>query len=378
MNFIVASGSFKGTMTSEEAGLIIESSIKNVDQNSLIKRLVISDGGEGMLSSISKYIGGRFIEYEVHDAWFDPIKAPFYLTNDEKTVYIEMALVAGYHLKDNHLNPELTTTFGVGELMKKSLDHHVKRIVVGCGGSATNDGGAGMMHALGVIFYDQDDNSFIPTGNTLLNIKSVDLSDLDPRVRDVEWIAMTDVSNQLFGHNGATKIYGPQKGATPEMIETMEKGMIHFAKLMSEAVVRDDSSIKGTGAAGGLSFGLVSLLNAKIKSGIQEMMDIIHLEDTIKDYDYLILGEGSLDEQSLQGKTVIGMARRYKGKIKIIAVVGQAIGDNNKYLNEGIDIIIETNPNHLPFDRIKQHAKSDLSQRVMSWIKHMKNEVSNV
>ena len=378
MNFIVACDSFKGTMTSEEAGLIIEDSIKNVDRKSLIKRLVISDGGEGMLKSISKYIPGRFIEYEVHDAWFDPIKAPIYLINNEDTVYIEMASVAGYHLKDIHLNPELTTTLGVGELMRKSLDHHVKRIVVGCGGSATNDGGAGMMHALGVNFYDYDNKIFIPTGSTLQNIKSIDLSGLDPRAKAIEWIAMTDVSNPLVGDLGATRVYGPQKGATSEMIETMEKAMIHFAKLMGDAIGRDDSKKKGSGAAGGLSFGLMSLLNAKIKSGISEMMDIIHLEDMIKNYDYLILGEGSLDEQSLQGKTVIGMARRYKGKIKIIAVVGQSLGDKNIYLNEGIDLIIETNPNHLSFDLIKQHAKEDLSRTIMSWIRKIKKEVPHV
>lgn len=371
MRFIICCDSFKGTMTSHEVGLIIENSIKQLDQQADVKRLIISDGGEGMLEALTNLIPGKRIMCDVHNAWFEQVSAPLFLTDDEKTIYIEMAQAAGYHLKDKLDQPGLTTTLGVGELMKKALDYSAEKIVIGCGGSATNDGGAGMMHALGVRFYNYHNQEFIPTGVTLSHINRIDFSHIDKRVKEKDWVALTDVSNPLYGKNGATYIYAPQKGATPAMVEKMESGMIHYASLISQYQAYDVSRKPGMGAAGGLSYGLHVLLNAKIKSGIDEILDISNLDHIVHDYDYMILGEGSLDEQSLQGKAVIGIARRYQHKIKKVVIVGQVLGDQKRYLDEGIDVILETNEKHLPFEEVKNHAKEDLKKTFEKWLKNM-------
>lgn len=378
MRFIIACDNFKGTMTSEEAGMIIEKVIIENDKSAEIKRLVISDGGGGMLKAFSFLLPGKKYTHEVHDAWFNLIKAPMYLSDDGHTMFIEMAQVAGFHLKENLDHPELTTTLGVGELIKIALDYHVKKIVIGCGGSATNDGGAGMMYALGVKFYNHSGEVFIPTGKTLSDIKDVDFSKVDSRTKAVEWVVLTDVNNPLYGENGATKIYATQKGATKSMINEMEYGMIHFANLMTKYQKKDVSNEIGMGAAGGLSYGLRVLLNAKIKSGINEIFDLMKLDHIVQDYDYMILGEGTLDEQSLQGKTLIGIARRFHHKIKKVAVVGQALGNKKRYLDEGIDIILETNGKHLPFDKIKHKAQEDLRITFEKWLNSiMKDEVTS-
>lgn len=378
MRYIILCDSFKGTLTSEEVGLIIEEIIQRHDEKADIKRLIISDGGEGMLDAFSHLLPGKKKFHEVHDAWFQKRNAPLYLTDDNSTAFIEMAQVAGFHLRKKLENPELTTTLGVGELIGKTLDYQVKKIVIGCGGSATNDGGAGMMHALGVRFFDEKEIQFIPTGKTLKDIKKVDFINVDPRIKTKEWIILSDVNNPLYGKNGATYIYGPQKGASIAIVQEMESGMIHYANLISKEKAHDASMMPGTGAAGGLSYGLHVLLNANIKSGVQAILDIINLDHEVQDYDYMILGEGTLDEQSLQGKTVIGIARRYKDKIKKIAIVGQALGNKKRYLDEGIDLILETNDKHLPFEKIKHRAKEDLESTFEKWFKQMmKDEVAS-
>lgn len=374
MRYLIMSDSFKGSMSSEEANQIIKDAIRLYDQEAQIITRAIADGGEGTLKAFSEMIAGSFVMVEVSDLGFNLIKAPLFISNDKDIAVIEMASVAGLGLKKKEQTPDLTTTFGVGELIMHAYRLGAKTIMVGCGGSATHDVGAGMMTACGVRFSDCQGRQFIPTGKTLKDIDAIDMLHVDKNLFQLNIVALTDVNNPLFGKQGAAYIYASQKGADEKMVKSLDENTIHFDEIVKEQLKIDVAHLPKTGAAGGLSYGLKVLCDASLKSGIDTMLDLYHVDDLMSDADIIITGEGKLDKQSLEGKTVIGIAKKAKNLTKVIAFVGQYEGDKQLYLDAGLHEIIETNPDHLPFDQIKDQSKDDLVVAVHTWIKKFMNK----
>lgn len=369
MRYLIMCDSFKGTMSSEEANHIIKDAIRLYDRKAQIITRAIADGGEGTLKAFSEMMTGSFVMSDAFDLGFNHIKAPLFISKDKDIAVIEMASVAGLGLKKKDQTPDLTTTFGVGELIMNAYHLGAKTIMIGCGGSATHDGGTGMMAACGVTFYDYLGKPFIPTGKTLKDIHHMDINQVDKNLLQLHIIALTDVNNPLYGKQGAAYIYANQKGANDKMVESLDENTIYLDNKVKEYLNKDVAHIPKTGAAGGLSYGLKVLFDAALTSGIGTMLNLYHIDDLIHHVDIIITGEGKLDIQSLEGKTMIGIAKKAKNRAKVVAFVGQYEGDKQPYLDAGIHEIIETNPHHLPFDQIKEHAKDDLIFAVHTWIK---------
>jgi len=284
-----------------------------------------------------------------------------------------MAACAGFPLVGHRKDPRITTTYGVGELLLHAIDQGVKKVILGIGGSSTNDGGCGFASALGVKFYDDRGEVFIPTGRTLHKISKIDKSKLDKRLNKIELITMCDIDNPLFGKEGAAYVFGPQKGADPEMVEFLDQGLEHLAQIVHQSLGIDDPYFKGAGAAGGLGYGAKVFANSKIQMGIETVLDAMQFNELAKDADYIITGEGQMDFQSLRGKVVIGVARRAKGtNAKVIAVVGSLKGNSEDYIKEGITDIVITNYLNLSFDELKPRAKEDMAHTVGLYIQSIK------
>lgn len=328
MKIVIAPDSFKGCCTSLEVAAHFESGIRRVFPDADITAIEVADGGEGTLKAVMSGSGGELKEVIVHGAMGAKINARFGLV-DANSAIVEMAEACGLTtIKKEERNPLLASSYGVGELILHALDCGVKRIYVGLGGSATNDCGSGMLQALGVRYYDEKGADVFGSGGSLHTIKTIDCSMLDKRVKNTEFIIMSDVTNPLCGEFGASNVFGRQKGASDDMVAVLDANLKHFA-LKSEDVLKADHSLTpGAGAAGGLGFAFAAYLNAKMHSGIQTLLDIIGFDDIIKDCDLVITGEGNLDEQSLYGKVPVGIAKRLEThKIPLIVIAG-GIGKN--------------------------------------------------
>ncbi len=359
--FVIIPDSFKGTLSSIQVCDILEKEIKTRFKNVEIKKIPVADGGEGSVDAFLQAGEGKKVYQEVSGPYFEKMTSFYGIIDKGKTAVIEMAACAGLPLVDNNKNPSKTTTFGFGELILHAMDQGVEKIILGLGGSATNDGGVGFAAALGVKFYDNDNKIFIPVGGTLSKIKRIDVSHMDERLKHIEFITMCDIDNPLFGKEGAAYIFGPQKGADQAMVELLDENLMNYSKTIENELGFNDPYFKGAGAAGGLGYGTKVFLNSKIQMGIETVLDVMQFNELAKDADYIITGEGSLDSQSLRGKVVIGVARRSKSlNTKVIAVVGQVSGNLQKYLEEGIDQIVVTNYLNLSFEEVKKRAEKDM------------------
>lgn len=371
--FVIIPDSFKGTLSSIEVCDIIENEILNVFNDAEIKKIPVADGGEGSVDAFLEGLKGEKVFVEVNDPFFQKMTSFYGLIDQGETAVIEMAACAGLPIVGNKKDPRITTTYGVGELLLHAIDQGVKKVILGIGGSSTNDGGCGFAAALGVKFYDQNHETFIPTGGTLHQIHQIDKSNLDKRLNQIELITMCDIDNPLYGKEGAAYVFGPQKGADPEMVEFLDQGLKHLAKTVHQSLGIDDPYFKGAGAAGGLGYGAKVFANSKIQMGIETVLDAMQFDELAKDADYIITGEGQMDFQSLRGKVAIGVARRAKRtKAKVIAVVGSLKGNKEDYINEGIDDIIVTNYLNLSFDELKPRAKEDMTYTVGLFIGTLK------
>ena len=371
--FVIIPDSFKGTLSSIEVCDIIENEILNVFNDAEIKKIPVADGGEGSVDAFLEGLKGEKVFVEVNDPFFQKMTSFYGLIDQGETAVIEMAACAGLPLVGNKKDPRITTTYGVGELLLHAIEHGVKKVILGIGGSSTNDGGCGFAAALGVKFYDQNHETFIPTGGTLHQIHQIDKSNLDKRLNQIELITMCDIDNPLYGKEGAAYVFGPQKGADPVMVEFLDQGLKHLAKTVHQSLGIDDPYFKGAGAAGGLGYGAKVFANSKIQMGIETVLDAMQFDELAKDADYIITGEGQMDFQSLRGKVAIGVARRAKRtKAKVIAVVGSLKGNKEDYINEGIDDIIVTNYLNLSFDELKPRAKEDMTYTVGLFIGTLK------
>ncbi|MGI6584971.1 MAG: glycerate kinase [Lutisporaceae bacterium] len=342
MKILIAVDSYKGSCSTFEVANSIERGIRKVCKDSEIIKIPIADGGEGTVDSLVKGAGGRYETVHVKDPLGREIECRYGILKDNAAI-IEMAASSGLTLlRKEERNPMVTTTYGTGQMIKAALDKGCRKIFIGIGGSATNDGGAGMAQALGVSFKDSEGKEIGNGGGELARIRDIDISGIDPRLKDTEIIVLSDVTNPLCGPNGASSIYGSQKGATPEMIRLLDNNLKNYALLIKEKLGLDIMDVPGAGAAGGLGTGLIAFCNATVMPGIDVALDINGIDRHLADTDLVITGEGRIDSQTACGKVPVGVARRVlKYGVPVIAIVG-SVGDGASIVYEhGIDAIID-------------------------------------
>jgi len=399
MKVIIAPDSFKGSLTSSEVADAIEKGILAVDSNTEIIKIPLADGGEGTVEALVNFSKGVILSVNVSDPLGNPIKAYYGLLKIGErrdssapqfyTAVIEMAKASGLTLVPvEKRNPLNTTSFGTGELIKDALDKGCKKIIIGIGGSATVDGGSGMAQALGVKFYKigKRPNSAVPqfyeikdkmTGGLLADMEKIDISKLDKRIDNCEIIVACDVDNPLLGEKGAARVYGPQKGATPEQVEILENNLKKFAGTIKDTLGIDIINLPGSGAAGGLGGGLVAFLNAQLESGIKLILDTIHFEEMIKDADLIITGEGRIDSQTAYGKVVAGVAKiAKKHDIPVIAIGGSIEENLGELYNIGVTSIFSIINEPMELNKVIERSKElieCLARRIFLLIKGIKN-----
>ena len=341
MKIVIAPDSFKESLTALEVANAIETGFKRIFPNAEYVKLPMADGGEGTVQSLVDATQGRLIETEVTAPLGNQVKSFFGLSGDGKTAIIEMAAASGLHLVPmDKRNPCKTTSFGTGELIKQALDLGVQHLILGIGGSATNDGGAGMLQALGLHLLDKKGHSIGFGGAELSNLAEIQISDLDPRLQHVQIEVACDVNNPLCGEYGASAIFGPQKGATPEMMKALDAALAHFAEIAERDCGKQIKEQPGAGAAGGMGGGLLLLPNVQLKAGVQIVLDNLKLAEQVKEADLVITGEGRMDAQSILGKTPIGVALMAKQFNKpVIAIVGCLREDYDVVYEHGIDAV---------------------------------------
>jgi len=341
MKIIVAPDSFKGSLTSMQAAEAIERGIKKAaltsKENVEIIKVPMADGGEGTVEAIISAVGGKIIQTKVFDPLGRKIDSFFGVLPDN-TAVIEMAAASGLNLLTvEERNPMKTTSYGTGQLIKEALDIGCKNIIIGIGGSATNDGGVGMAQALGVEFLDKEGKQIGFGGQELSKIYIIDISNLDIRVKNAKFTIASDVKNPLCGSEGASAIYGPQKGATPEMIKILDKNLDHLAKIIKRDLGKDIKDLPGAGAAGGLGAALMAFLDAQLRPGIEIVMELSNFKEKVKDADIIFTGEGSTDYQTKFGKVPFGVgqvARKYNKPV--VCVSGSLLEGHEQLYEYGI------------------------------------------
>lgn len=360
-NFILVPDSFKGTLSAIEVCNIMKSSIKNLYKDANIISVPVADGGEGTVDAFLYALGGEKKSIWVSDAFNEQKILAHYAMLKDNIAVIEMAACAGLPLVKNRLEPDKTTTFGVGELIIDAINSGAKKIILGLGGSATNDGGCGMAAALGVKFKDEQDQEFIPTGGTLSQIYKIDMNNIYSKIKDIEFISMCDVDNPLCGKLGASAVFAPQKGADEDMVKLLDEGLAHLAKIIKRDLYIEVKDIKGAGAAGGLGAGSIAFLQSKLTKGIDVILDTINFDELVSKADIVFTGEGKFDSQSLHGKVVMGVANRsQKYKTPVIVVTG-AIGENiQEAYNKGITAIFSINKEPMEFSKSALKSKENM------------------
>lgn len=336
---VIAPDSFKESLSALEVADAIECGFSQIFPQVRYIKLPMADGGEGTVESMVAATDGEIIELEVTGPLGRPVQAFYGLLGDGETAVIEMAAASGLHLVPNgQRDPRITTSYGTGELMLAALAHGVKAMVLGMGGSATNDGGAGMIQALGARLLDAQRQPLPPGGAALAQLAHIDLVGLDPRLRQLSITAACDVDNPLCGEKGASAVFGPQKGTTPQMVAQLDAALRHYGELMEQVTGREIVRQPGTGAAGGMGAALLGMLEARLRPGIEIVIETLRLEEAVRGADLVITGEGRLDSQSIHGKTPIGVARVAKRHgLPVIGIAGSLALDYQVVHLHGID-----------------------------------------
>lgn len=341
MKIVIAPDSFKENLTSLEVATAIEKGIKRVLPRAECIKVPMADGGEGTVQSLVDATGGKILKKKVTGPLGVPVIARYGMLGDGVTAVIEMAQASGLPLVPKaDRDPLKTTTFGTGELILDALKQGAKSIIIGIGGSATVDGGAGMAQALGVKLLGKDGLPIarFAGGGSLNAIVRIDMTGLDKRIKDTRIIIASDVDNPLCGRNGAARVFGPQKGATPPMVRTLDDNLKHFAAVIKAELGIDVAKLRGAGAAGGLGAGLVAFTRARLKSGIDLVVEATRLNQHLKGADLVITGEGRVDFQTAFGKTPAGVAKAARRcKVPVVAIGGGLADDARKLFDHGID-----------------------------------------
>lgn len=358
MNIIIAPDSFKGTLSSLEVCNITKKAFLKANPNLNIKTIPIADGGEGSVDAFLHSVGGEKISLSTKGANFEKIQS-FYAILKNKTAVIEMAASAGFSIAKVK-NPKLTTTYGVGELIKNAIKKGSKDIIVALGGSSTNDAGCGAACALGAKFYDLNNKEFIPTGGSLKDIKNIDLSQIKANLQGINITTMCDINNPMYGKNGAAFIFAPQKGANENDVLELDFGLTHLANLAKDKFDIDLQNIKGAGAAGAMGAGMVLFFNSKLKMGIDVVLESVKFDDLLKNANLVISAEGNLDAQSLSGKVIVGIAKHTKkANVKLIAIVG-GYDEIDKIYELGVNSVFSINTKPENFEIAKYKSKENL------------------
>ena len=343
MKVVVAIDSFKGSLSSMEAGQAIAEGVKRVYQHAEVVVRPLADGGEGTVEALVEGMGGVFVTKEVTGPLGEKVEAVYGIIESKddlsKTAIIEMSAAAGITLvPEESRNPMNTTTYGVGELILDAIERGCRHFIVGIGGSATNDGGVGMLQALGYDFVTQEGKAISYGGNGLRELASIEESNVHPTLKECTFKVACDVTNPLCGENGSSAIFGPQKGATPEMVQELDQLLLHYAELSKKVNSHADRFYPGTGAAGGMGFAFLTYTNATLESGIQIVLTETKLEELIATADFVVTGEGRLDGQTALGKAPIGVASlAKKHQKKVLAFAGAVTPDAKECNQHGID-----------------------------------------
>lgn len=362
MKIIISPDSFKESLNAIDVADAIEVGFRSIFPDSTYIKLPVADGGEGSVDVLIRSTNGHIVSTQVTGPLGYKIDSFYGVSADRKVAYIEIAAACGIELLEEHeKNPLITTSYGVGELILHALDSQIRSFIFCIGGSATNDGGVGMLQALGVQFKDIAGNEIGFGGGQLQYINSMILNQLDPRLAECSLEIACDVNNPLLGKNGASAIFGPQKGATPEMVEQLEFGLTHYADVIQQMTGKDIVHFAGAGAAGGLGAAFKGLLNAELKSGIDLIINAIHLENELKDATFVITGEGRIDSQSIFGKVPVGVAKLAKKYHKpVIGIAGSLTDDVAVVHDHGVDAVFSSLYKVCTLEFALNNAKSSL------------------
>ncbi len=375
MKIVIAPDSFKGSLTAIEVSDALEKGVKKAYPNAQIEKIPMADGGEGTVQCLVNATQGKIYQKEVIGPLGEQVIASFGVLGDQDTAAIEMASASGLPLvPPEKKNPLITTTFGTGQLIKAALDYGCSTMIIGIGGSATNDGGAGMVQALGTYLLDNNEKEIGFGGAQLSKLNRIDISNLDERISKTKILVASDVQNPLCGPTGASRIYGPQKGATEEMIVTLDNSLSHFADIIKRDLGKDIKDIPGAGAAGGLGAGLMAFLNAELKPGIDIVINTVRLEEIVQDADLVITGEGEINGSTIYGKTPIGVARVAK-KYQIPVVSVSALIDESGIIvkEHGIDYLIKPENPTMEIDFPKYRKIKLLANTISDFLRNNSN-----
>ncbi len=362
MNILIAPNAFKNSLDAQSVAEAIALGLQQSKLDCQCQLFPVADGGDGTGSLIIKHLNGTFINTSVNDVLGRQITATFGLIDDGRTAVIEMADASGIRLlKTTELNPMLASTFGTGELIKAALDKGATKIILGMGGSATVDGGMGILNALGIEFLDKDGKALEPIPAKLVDVASINTNNLDKRIPGCEIIILCDVDNKLLGPEGAAAVFGPQKGATPIDVKYLDAILTRFAAITLQQTGRDITIIKHSGTAGGAAAGLYAFLNAKLVSGANHFLELTNFNATLQNADLVITGEGSIDEQTLQGKAPAAVAAAAKKKgIKVIGIAGKIPAERSQALSQYFDQLITINPKPVDLATALRNTRANL------------------
>ena len=363
MKVVIAPDSFKGSLTAMCAADAIEIGLRRVFPNADLEKVPMADGGEGTVQSLVDATGGMVITERVLDPLGEEIGAQYGTLGDGVTAVIEMAAASGLTLvPPEKRNPFVTTSFGTGQLIQAALDRGCRKLIIGIGGSATNDGGAGMAQALGARLLTAAGKQVKWGGGALSDLSSIDISGLDPRLAETETVVACDVINPLTGERGASHVYGPQKGAAPEMVVSLDANLAHFDSILQRDLGKFVGDIPGAGAAGGLGAGLLAFLDATLRAGVEIVTEATKLEQKIEGANLVITGEGQINFQTVFGKTPVGVATLAKThNIPVIAIAGSISSGADEVYDAGIDAMIDIVHEPMPLEVAIKNAATLIS-----------------
>lgn len=376
MKVITGMDSFKGSLTSVDANEAVEKGIKQVFPNAVVKSFAMADGGEGTVETLVDGMNGSLIEVSVTGPLGTSVQASYGLIKDENLAIVEVASACGLTLLfKEQLNPLVTTTYGVGELINHAYYNGARKFIIGLGGSATNDGGVGMLQSMGYEFLDEGGKEIEFGGGSLSSIHSINRTAESEKFKDCEFRVACDVSNVLYGEQGASYIFGPQKGADSDMLKVLDAGLKHYADFTSKEMGIEISNVEGGGAAGGLGAAFHGYLNGQLESGVELIMDVLGVVAEIEDADLVITGEGRIDAQTSMGKVPAGMAGLAgKYKVPIIAVGGSLTDDAYKLNHHGINAVfsIQNEPLSIEEAMNSKRTRTNIEKNVEQIMKVLK------
>lgn len=370
-NILIASDSYKGSLSSMEVADSMEDGFLKTEYGLNIRKIPIADGGEGTVIAVTEVMGGELIEYEVDDVFRNPTKASLGLLKD-KSVILETASPLGLEkIKEENLNPMFASSYGLGQMILNALDLGAKKIYIGLGGSATNDGGTGLATALGAELLDEKGNPIKDGAIGLKDLNTINTENLDPRLKEVDIFLLSDVTNPLCGDNGATYIYGPQKGVKEDELKEIDQWMENYGKILENVFDMEILNSKGSGAAGGLGACLMAFSNAKMSRGIDKILEMIGMEEILRDTEIVFTGEGRMDGQSIFGKAPVGVAKLAKKyNLPVVAIVGSTEESVIDVYPEGIDLVLDIINEPMDLNEAIDSAKSLISNQARMALEH--------